>query len=114
MRITADDEVYRVRTVWLGPRGLTLPWAARYLAYSTWLAVVLTILAFEAVTPLNVGVPPVWEVCIATLATYGLMGLVDHDRTLKSVLETARVELTAPRHQEATHRLQAERSYRVL
>ena len=35
MRVVPDDEVYRVNTVWLGPRGLTFPWTARYLAYAT-------------------------------------------------------------------------------
>ncbi|MEJ7690401.1 MAG: hypothetical protein WKF76_08255 [Nocardioidaceae bacterium] len=34
MRLLPDDEIYRVRAVWLGPRGMTLPWVARYLATS--------------------------------------------------------------------------------
>jgi hypothetical protein len=49
MRVTPDDEVYRVNTVWLGPSGLTFPWTARYLAYATWLAVFLLVLLVEAV-----------------------------------------------------------------
>ena len=37
MLLRPDDEVYRVDAVWLGPRGLTLPWTARYSAYGIWL-----------------------------------------------------------------------------
>src|SRR5664280_2472529 len=88
MRVAPDDEVYRVNTVWLGPRGLTFPWTARYLAYAVWLMIFLLILAVEAVTPLSIGVPPVWEICIATLLTYAVMGFVDHERPLRSVWQT--------------------------
>ena len=59
MRVTPDDEVYRVNTVWLGPSGLTFPWTARYLAYATWLITLLVVLFVEAVTPLTVHVPVV-------------------------------------------------------
>lgn len=97
MRVAADDEVYRVNAVWLGPRGLTFPWTARYLAYATWLVVFCLILLVEAVTPLTVGLPPVWEVCLAVLVTYGLTGLVDHERSLRSVAQTFAADLSAPR-----------------
>lgn len=97
MRVAADDEVYRVNAVWLGPRGLTFPWTARYLAYATWLVVFCLILLVEAVTPLTVGLPPVWEVCLAVLVTYALTGLVDHERSLRSVAQTFAADLSAPR-----------------
>jgi hypothetical protein len=97
MRIRPDDDVYRVRAVWLGPRGLTLPWAARYLAYGVWLAVFLLMLAVEWLTPLTVGVPPVWEVALSVLATYWLMGFVDHDRPPGSLVALLRAEVSAPR-----------------
>lgn len=97
MRIAADDDVYRIHAVWLGPRGLTFPWTARYLAYATWLVVFCLILLVEALTPLQVGIPPVWEVCIAVLVTYALTGLVDHERSLRSVAQTFTADLTAPR-----------------
>jgi hypothetical protein len=77
MRVAPDDEVYRVNTVWLGPRGLTFPWTARYIAYAVWLLAFMLILLIEAVTPINIGLPPVWEISIATLFTYAAMGLVD-------------------------------------
>jgi hypothetical protein len=78
--VIPDDELYRVNTVWLGPSGLTLPWTARYMAYAVWLLLFLFILLIERITPLSVGVPPIWEICLTTLLTYAAMGLVDHER----------------------------------
>jgi hypothetical protein len=97
MRVAPDDEVYRVNTVWLGPRGLTFPWTARYLAYAVWLITFLVIVGFEAVTPIDMGIPPVWEISITTLFTYAVMGFVDHDRPVRAVWQTFVAELSAPR-----------------
>ena len=97
MRVSPDDEVYRVNTVWLGPSGLTFPWTARYIAYATWLAVFLIVLLVEAITPLTVHIPPVWEICITTLVTYALMGFIDHEKPARSVWQTFVADLTAPR-----------------
>jgi len=97
MRVTPDDEVYRVNTVWLGPTGLTFPWTARYLAYATWLAVFLLVLLVEAISPLTVSTVPIWEICVTTLFTYGLMGFIDHERPARAVWQSFMVDLTAPR-----------------
>jgi hypothetical protein len=97
MRLYADDDVRRVNAVWLGPRGWTFPFAARYLAWGLWFAIFLGILAFEAVTPLDVSYVPVWEGCIAVLASTALMMLVDHDNPISAVLRDFRTELTGPR-----------------
>ena len=101
MRLRPDDEVYRVDAVWLGPRGLTLPWAARYSAYGVWLVLFVTVLLVEAVTPLDIGVPPIWELVFTVLATYALMGVVDHERPVGTVLQLIRAEVTAPRTHSA-------------
>lgn len=97
MLIRPDDEVYRVDAVWLGPRGVTLPWSARYSAYGIWVVLFGTVLTIEAILPMQVNVPPVWELVLTILATYGLTGVIDHDRPLSSAWQTLRVELTAPR-----------------
>ena len=97
MRVVPDDEVYRVNTVWLGPRGLTLPWTARYQAYGVWLAMFVLVLVVEALTPLSMGVPPVWEACATTLATYAIMTFVDHERPVVSVWQMFSADLRAPR-----------------
>ena len=98
MRVSPDDEVYRVNTVWLGPRGLTFPWTARYLAYAVWLLTFAVVIGFEVVVPgLSPGVPPTWEVVITTLFTYAVMGLVDHERPVAAVWQTFVADLSAPR-----------------
>jgi hypothetical protein len=97
MRVVPDDEVYRVHAVWLGPRGFTLPWTARYSAYGIWLLLFVGVLAAEAVLPVPVSVPPVWEVVVTVLATYAVMGLVDHERPVGSVWQLVRSEVRAPR-----------------
>jgi hypothetical protein len=97
MRVVPDDEVYRVHAVWLGPRGLTLPWTARYAAYGIWLLLFISVLAVEAVLPVAVSVPPVWELVVTVLGTYAVMGLVDHDRPVGTVWQLVRKEVMAPR-----------------
>jgi hypothetical protein len=113
VRVTPDDEVYRVNTVWLGPSGLTFPWTARYLAYATWLLTLLVVLFVEAVTPLTVHVPPIWELCITTLFTYGVMGFVDHERPFKAVWQTFMVDLTTPRPGARVQRVRVQPAVRV-
>lgn len=97
MRLRPDDEVYRVDAVWLGPRGLTLPWSARYSAYGIWVVLFTSVLIVEAVLPMHVSMPPVWEFVLSVLATYALTGVIDHDRPLVSVWHLLRAELLAPR-----------------
>jgi hypothetical protein len=92
-----DDDVYRVDAVWLGPRGMTLPWTARYSAYGIWLVLFVGVILAEAVLPMQVSVPPLWEVVLTVLATYALTGVIDHDRPVRSVWQLLRAEATAPR-----------------
>ena len=97
MLLRPDDEVYRVDAVWLGPRGLTLPWTARYSAYGIWLVLFVGVLLVEAVLPVSVSVPPVWELVLTILATYAVTGVIDHDRPVVSVWQLLLAEVTAPR-----------------
>ncbi|WP_445257011.1 hypothetical protein [Nocardioides aurantiacus] len=101
MVIRPDDEVYRVDAVWLGPQGMTLPWSARYSAYGIWLTLFVTVLLVEAVLPMSISIPPVWEVVLTILATYALTGVIDHERPLASVLHLVRTELRTPRARKA-------------
>jgi hypothetical protein len=97
MQLRPDDDVYRVDAVWLGPQGMTLPWSARYSAYAIWLVLFVGVLLVEAVLPMRVSVPPVWELVLTILATYALTGVIDHDRPLLSVWQLVLAEVTAPR-----------------
>ena len=97
MLLRPDDDVYRVDAVWLGPQGMTLPWTARYTAYGIWLFLFVSILLVEAVLPMRVSVPPVWEIVITVLVTYALTGVIDHERPVRSVWQLLRAEICAPR-----------------
>lgn len=97
MLVRPDDEVYRVDAVWLGPQGMTLPWTARYSAYGIWVMLFIGVLFVEAVLPMSVSIPPVWELVLTILATYALTGVIDHDRPLVTVWHLIRWELKAPR-----------------
>lgn len=97
MIIRPDDEVYRVDAVWLGPQGMTLPWSARYSAYGIWLTLFVAVLLVEAVLPMRISIPPVWELVLTILGTYALTGVIDHERPLVSVLHLLRNELRTPR-----------------
>ena len=97
MLLRPDDEVYRVDAVWLGPRGATLPWSARYSAYGIWVVLFVGVLIVEAALPMRMSIPPVWELVLTILATYALTGVIDHERPLGSVWQLVRAEATAPR-----------------
>lgn len=113
MRVTPDDTVYDVRAVWLGPKGLSFPWVARYIAYAVWLALFLLILLIEAITPLSVGLPPVWEAAIAVFITYAVMGFVDNERPVKSLWQMLRWEWQAPRPRREAKRITVDRSLKL-
>lgn len=104
MRVEPDDAIFRINAVFLGPKEMSFPWAARYVAYGVWAALFSLLILFEAVTPMSVGRPPLYPFVLSILGTYAVMAAVDHDRTVKSVWETAVVEVTGwgqrPRRRE--------------
>jgi hypothetical protein len=57
----------------------------------------VAVLTVEAVLPMDVSLPPVWELCFTVLATFALMGLVDHERSVASIWQVLRAEVAAPR-----------------
>lgn len=104
MRLRPDDDVYAARSVWLGPVGYTFPWVARYLAYGVWLCLFVGVLAVELLTPLPMGLPPVWELSGSILATYVLMQLVDVEVPLRALVGTAQGMIPAGRRRERPER----------
>ncbi len=110
MVIRPDDEVYRVDAVWLGPQGLTLPWSARYSAYGIWVVLFVGVLLVEAVLPIPVSIPPVWELVLTILATYALTGVIDHDRPLVTVWHLLRSEFRTPRSAQPCRPVQVDAS----
>lgn len=98
MRLPVDDEIYNVNAVWLGPPGKTLPWRARYVAYAVGLVVFVLLQVLERRLGIGLGF---FSLAYSVLATVGLtriiLGVVDHDRPLGSVLAAFAHEVGAPR-----------------
>jgi hypothetical protein len=84
---------------------MTLPWSARYSAYGIWLVLFVSVLVVEGVLPMQISMPPVWELVLTILATYALTGVIDHDRPLTSVWHLLRAEAAAPRPPKPTRAL---------
>jgi hypothetical protein len=98
VRLHVDDDIYRVDGVWLGPPQKTLPWRARYLAYGVGLLVFLLLQVIERRVGLGV---TFWSLAYSLLVTIALtrlaLSVVDHDRTVWSVITAFAHEVGAPR-----------------
>ena len=98
MRLPVDDEIYQVNGVWLGPPGKTLPWRARYVAYAVGVVIFVVLQAIERRLGIGLGF---FSVAYSLLVTVGLTRLVlkvvDHDRSVGSVVTAFAHEVGAPR-----------------
>lgn len=96
LRIKPDDDVRRIRNVWVGPKGMTLPFQATYTAWVLFFAVLITELLFEAAMPgLSVSLFPMWELMIAVLLATFISGALDHDKPLRMLPGVYRQHLTS-------------------
>ncbi|MDJ0345904.1 hypothetical protein QMK19_35310 [Streptomyces sp. H10-C2] len=97
MRMTTDDELYRVDDVFLGPARQTLPFRVRYRAYGIGGGLYALVLALEIWTGLIGFWPAVYGLLIVVWLTTKAMSHIDHDRTVKSAVTTLIHEISAPR-----------------
>lgn len=98
MRLPVDDEIYNVNAVWLGPPRRTLPWRARYIAYAVGAVVFVLIQALERRVGIGLDFFSLAYSILATIAlTRLILGVVDHDRTVPSVVTAFAHEVGAPR-----------------
>lgn len=86
-RLSTDDDVYRFRAIWLGPRGKRFGFEARYLAWAIgtlcWVLLTPTVFILARAAPLMlVGL-------VAVAAGAGLALLLDGTRALGLVLGAA-------------------------
>jgi hypothetical protein len=97
VRIEADDEVYRVNAVWLGPEQFQFPWRATYRAYG--LGIVIFVLLLAIVRQLY-GVT-FWSAAFVFLFAIKLTQIVNrrmgYERPFSAVVAMAIHEITAPR-----------------
>lgn len=112
MRLPVDDEIYNVNAVWLGPPGKTLPWRARYVAYAVALVVFVLLQLLERRLGIGLGFFSLAYSVLATVTmTRLILGVVDHDRPLGSVLTAFVHEVGAAREntKESDHTLRPAR-----
>jgi hypothetical protein len=98
VRLGFDDDVYRVDSVWLGPRRATLPWRARYVAYAVGLLVFVALQIVERRVGIALSFWAVMWSLLGTVAiTRGLLRLIDYERPLTATLAAIANEIGAPR-----------------
>lgn len=102
LRLRPDDDIRRVRNVWLGPTGMTWPVAATYTAWGLFVCILIAELLFEAITPMHVSIFPAWEVMIAMLASTLITGALDHDKPMAMLPRVAHQHLVSPRRRDRT------------
>lgn len=83
-RIQPDDEVYRVRAVWHGPTGTTLPFSARYLSWGVWLAIFVVMLLIRGLLLGGIHGLPMWELSISIFVAHLILQVVDHERPFRA------------------------------
>jgi hypothetical protein len=100
MRIEADDEIYRVNAVWLGPEQFQFPWRATYRAYG--LGIVTFVLLLTIARQLY-GVT-FWSVVFTFVVAIKLTQVINkrlgYERPFSSVVAMAIKEINAPRRSE--------------
>lgn len=96
-RMRPDDDIRRVRSVWLGPKGMTWPVQATYVAWGLFAVILIFLLVFEWVTPMRVSLFPAWEVAISMVATTVITGALDHDKPLSMLPRVMLQHLASPR-----------------
>jgi hypothetical protein len=103
MRMKTDDDVYRARVIFLGPKGFTLPFRLPFITYVTGAALlVVSVLVRLALTG-GLGFPT-WEICFTLLGTWAIHRSISPDRPVRAVLSTwvhgwRRAQLPAPRQE---------------
>ncbi len=91
-RLSTDDDVYRFRAVWLGPRGKRFGFEARYLAWA--IGTLCWVLATPAVFTLARVAPLVLVGAVGVVAGVGLALLLNGSRALGLVWAAAGSFLT--------------------
>lgn len=98
LNFTTDDDAHWVDSVYLGPKGHTLGWTARYVAYAIGFVIWAVLVKSEAL----LGFPRSYVLVIVNvfavvIITTAIGKMVDHDRPLLQQLRIAGHEITAPR-----------------
>src|SRR5215218_9187367 len=102
MRLRPDDDIYRARLLFLGPKGFTLPVHLPYVAYPLFVGVLSLIMLGRFILTGTVDLFPAIEIAFSIVITSVILRQVSPDRPVRAVLRTAATDWR--RHREDTER----------
>jgi hypothetical protein len=102
MRLRPDDDIYRARLLFLGPKGFTLPVHLPYVAYPLFVAVLAAIVLMRFLVTGTVDMFPGIEIALSIVVTSVILRQVSPDRPVRAVLRTAATDWH--RDREERHR----------
>lgn len=106
MRLRPDDDIYRARLLFLGPKGFTLPVHLPYVAYPLFALVLAALVGLRWVTTGSVDLFPGIEIALAIVLTSVILRQVSPDRPIRTVVRTATTDWRRDRDgAERAHRL---------
>lgn len=89
MRLRPDDDIYRARLLFLGPKGFTLPFHLPYVAYPLFVAVLAAIIGLRFAFSGTIDLFPAIEIALSIVITSVILRQVTPDRPVRAVLRTA-------------------------
>jgi len=107
VRLRPDDDIYRARLLFLGPKGFTLPVHLPYVAYPLFAVVLMVLVGARWVVTGSVDLFPAVEIALAIVLTSLILRQVSPDRPVRAVLRTATTDWRQDR-------ADAERGHRVV
>jgi hypothetical protein len=89
MRLRPDDDIYRAKLLFLGPKGFTLPVHLPYVAYPLFMVVLAVVILIRFMLTGHVDRFPAIEIALSIVFTSLILRQVSPDRPVRAVLRTA-------------------------
>jgi hypothetical protein len=99
MRLRPDDDIYRARLLFLGPKGFTLPVHLPYVAYPLFVGVLSAIVLLRFALSGTVDIFPAIEIALSIVITSVILRQVSPDRPVRAVLRTVATDWRRDREQ---------------
>ena len=108
MRLRPDDDIYRAKLLFLGPRGFTLPVHLPYVAYPLFAGLLALLMTGRFVVTGTVDLFPAIEIALSIVLTSVILRQVSPDRPVRAVLRTAATDWRRDRAEaDRAHRVRA-------
>jgi hypothetical protein len=101
MRLRPDDDIYRARLLFLGPKGFTLPVHLPYVAYPLFVGVLAVIVLLRFLISGTIEIFPAIEISLSIVITSVILRQVSPDRPVRAVLRTAATDWRRDREDSA-------------